>query len=182
MKRRQRRNGSLCNGQHMAETDAALMAASWTQKLRAHANRTKPKAARPRKPRPEVQETWAQVRAPSGNDPGEVIPVFYTVGEGVLTVTDEKGVALKEIRPHTLLQSENAASLAGHFTMARRRSDDPNGDGQLRFGRFGGRTVPGEGKLLKLGFSVNLFRNTEHDGLGFEVTGGGGDGIQGIVR
>jgi hypothetical protein len=84
---------------------------SWVQRVKAHGENAQRKS-RPRKPQPIVQETWAQVRPQSDNDPGEVLPVFYIIEEGVLTVTDRKGIPVKNIKARTLLLSDNPALLA----------------------------------------------------------------------
>jgi hypothetical protein len=99
--------------------------ANWTQKIRAHGETVKRNSA-PRQPRLPPQTAWAQVRQPFDTDPGEVLPVFYTVNEGVLTVTDEKGAPSKEIKPHTLMPHDDAKSLAIHFALERQRLNDPN--------------------------------------------------------
>src|SRR4051812_47357178 len=100
--------------------------ATWAKKIIAHGEKQKA-ATKPRKARPPLQETWAQVRPSNGSDPGEVIPCFFTVNEGVLTVTDEKGAPIEEITAYTLLPSDNPASLACSFAMQQKRSGDPTG-------------------------------------------------------
>lgn len=83
---------------------------SWAAKIKQHgAAKAKPQ----RKVRPIVQETWAQTRQPTDeNDPGEVMPVYFTVDDGVLTVTDAKGHPLEKIKPYTLREGDNPASFA----------------------------------------------------------------------
>jgi hypothetical protein len=110
---------------------------TWTKKLLAHGESKRKPKAMPRKPRPVLQETGAQIRGASGNDPGEVIPVYYLVDDGVLIVMDEKGKPLEGAKAHTLLSSDHAQQLAKLMTLVRRRQADPNGfNRSLNHGRW----------------------------------------------
>jgi hypothetical protein len=68
-----------------------------------------PKAAR--RSRAKVQEVYVQVRRPDGNQPGQVAPIYFTVEDGLLTITDENGAATKG-EPYTLKPGEDAVSMA----------------------------------------------------------------------
>lgn len=68
-----------------------------------------------------------QVRAPSGTDPGEVVAVHFIVDDGVLILTNEEGAAIKEVKEHRLLPSDDPVSLARAFTRERRKLRDPDG-------------------------------------------------------
>lgn len=88
---------------------------SWTAKIKQHgAAKAKPQ----RKARPIVQETWAQTRRPTDDgDPGEVMPVHFTVDDGVLTVTDAKGQPLGSVKPYTLRDGDDPRRFAGVFAL-----------------------------------------------------------------
>ena len=40
---------------------------------------------------PEVKQVYIDIRPPRGNDPGQVSFGFYTLVDGVVTMTDQKG-------------------------------------------------------------------------------------------
>lgn len=97
---------------------------SWTAKIKQHgAAKAKPQ----RKARPIVQETWAQTRRPTdAGDPGEVMPVFFTVDDGVLTVTDQKGKPIEGVKSYALRPGEHPAAFAQVLGRPARAESDFN--------------------------------------------------------
>ncbi|ANW02246.1 hypothetical protein [Bradyrhizobium icense] len=100
--------------------------ASWAQKIRAH-GASKQRAAR--KPKPEVQTTWAQTRFADSEagDPGAVIDVHFIVEENTVTLTDEKGKPIGgKASSYVLQPGETALQIAKRMALANwRKSDAP---------------------------------------------------------
>lgn len=67
-----------------------------------------------RRPPPTVHQVIVQVRAPSENDPGQITVGHYTVEDGVLELTDEKGKPLE--KPIPLPADADAKAVAHKLT------------------------------------------------------------------
>lgn len=65
-----------------------------------------------RRERAKVQETLIQVREPRGTDPGQVETVYFVVNDGVLSITDERGVRDGSLKAFTLRESDNPIAIA----------------------------------------------------------------------
>lgn len=84
---------------------------SWAAQIRSHAASKQPK---PRKARPVVLLTWAQTRAPNEatGDPGSVVAVHYTISDGSVRVTNDKGVPVGGLHPYVLQPGDSAPRIA----------------------------------------------------------------------
>jgi hypothetical protein len=75
---------------------------------------------------PEVHSVFATVRLPSDGDPGQVTIGYYTLADGVLTMTDSKGRPVRtssgEKRVHRLQEGEDPRSIASRLTKQIRMS------------------------------------------------------------
>lgn len=103
---------------------------------------TKKSAAGAESPRPVVERVVVQVRAPSGNDLGQVTTGYYIVEKGMLTMTRPDGTPVDEDRfRHQLAADDNARAIAGVLTKQIRReaignSEAPEGfNDPLRYDR-----------------------------------------------
>jgi hypothetical protein len=69
---------------------------------------------------PEIHQVFATVRLPSDGDPGQVTIGYYTQADGVLTMTDSKGVPVRtssgEKRVHRLQEGEDPRAIASRLT------------------------------------------------------------------
>lgn len=91
--------------------------ASWASKIRAH---SASKQRKPRKPAPVVRTAWVQTRAPNEEtgDPGAVIDIHYTVDDGMVTLTNEKGAPIGgKAASYVLRPGENAVRIASRLAM-----------------------------------------------------------------
>ena len=98
----------------------------WAEKIRAHGASKQKAAAKSRKPRPEVQSTWATTRFADtqAGDPGAVIAVHFTVEDNTVTLTDEKGKpAGGKANSYVLQPEEDAVGIAKRMALAGRGSD-----------------------------------------------------------
>jgi hypothetical protein len=73
---------------------------------------------------PEVHSVYATVRRPSGRDGdlGQVTEGYYTLQDGLLTMTDSAGVAVRKIKTgekitHHVQPAEDARSVACRLTL-----------------------------------------------------------------
>jgi hypothetical protein len=72
---------------------------------------------------PEVFHVYATVRLPNGdNDPGQVTTGYYTLADGILTMTDSKGTPVRDLNSgekvtHKLAAGDDAAVIARRLTM-----------------------------------------------------------------
>lgn len=73
----------------------------------------------------------------SGADPGEVAPAYFTVDERVLTLTDEKGEPIKDIKPYTLRDGDDPRRLAGHFAWKHLKESRSDFNRRLEYPRLG---------------------------------------------
>lgn len=106
---------------------------SWLDALQRRGEEARGEAQRPnvvrpaRKPRPVVQSAWMQIRPQSSDsDPGEVAPVYFTVDEGVLMLTDEKGKPLPDAKPLAVRSEDNPKTVATRAARDLRSQNDPN--------------------------------------------------------
>jgi hypothetical protein len=107
--------------------------ASWAAKIKAH-GASKQRA--PRKPRPEVQTTWAQTRFADSEagDPGAVIDVHFIVEENTVTLTDEKGKPIgSKASSYVLQPGEIAVQIAKRMALANWRGSDAPFNRQLNY-------------------------------------------------
>jgi hypothetical protein len=73
----------------------------------------------------EVHSVYATVRNPkpgNADDPGQITTGYYTLAHGVLTMTDSKGVAVRDLNSgekitHKMVAGEDAAAIAQRLTM-----------------------------------------------------------------
>lgn len=111
--------------------------ATWAQKIRAHGAS---KQAKLRKPKPEVQTTWAQIRPGSKEtgDPGAVIDVHFIVDENTVTLTDEKGKPIgSRTSAYVLQPGETAMQIAKRMALAKWRGSDAPFNRTLSYPRIG---------------------------------------------
>jgi hypothetical protein len=71
---------------------------------------------------PEVHSVWATVRRPMDeNDLGQVTAGYYTLTDGVLTMTDSKGAAVRDRSGEKYLRKiepgEDARAIASRLTI-----------------------------------------------------------------
>jgi hypothetical protein len=72
---------------------------------------------------PEVHSVYATVRLPKGdNDPGQVTIGYYTLADGILTMTDSKGAPVRDLNSgekilHTMQDGDDAPAIAKRLTM-----------------------------------------------------------------
>ncbi|WP_426525029.1 hypothetical protein [Bradyrhizobium sp. McL0615] len=106
--------------------------ATWAQKIKAH---SAGKQAKPRKPKPAVQTTYAQTRPADSEigDPGAVIFVHYTVDENTVTLTDEKGAAIGKANSYVMQPGEDAIRIAKRMALARFQSTDAPFNRRLKY-------------------------------------------------
>lgn len=83
-----------------------------------------------------VHRVVIQLRKPSGSDPGQVSDGFYTITDGVLTMTrpDGEPVDPEQFR-HTLKPGDDANAIAGMLTHRVRKILLGITDEQAAFGR-----------------------------------------------
>ena len=69
---------------------------------------------------PEVYQVYIDIKLPSGNDPGRVAYGFYTVTDGVVTMTNRKGEPAHDDTGKTYTQklepNDDAYVIAGRLT------------------------------------------------------------------
>jgi hypothetical protein len=72
----------------------------------------------------EVHSVWATVRRPrdDGTDLGQVTAGFYTLADGVLTMTDSKGAAVRKTQSgekymHKMKNGDDARAIANRLTL-----------------------------------------------------------------
>jgi hypothetical protein len=94
----------------------------------------------------EVKSVYATVRLPKDGDTGQVTIGFYTLADGVLTMTDSKGAPVRESQSgdtylHKMKPGDNAEAIANRLTLEiyrmlrarrRRRQRDSAGRSSIR--------------------------------------------------
>jgi hypothetical protein len=69
---------------------------------------------------PDVKQVIVQIKAPKGNFHGQVAYGYYTLEDGVVTMTDQKGVAAVDVNQkkysHKLLPGEDSRAVACRLT------------------------------------------------------------------
>jgi hypothetical protein len=75
----------------------------------------------------EIFQTHVQVRAPRGDDPGQIVKGAYTVEGGVLTMVQPDGSPVRnptngERFTHKLRDGDNAPGIAGQLTLEIRQA------------------------------------------------------------
>jgi hypothetical protein len=87
----------------------------------------------------EVQSVTVQVRAPTDNDPGQVTTGYYTVADGILTMTQPNGEPVIGEQGERFTQSisadDNVRAIAGLLTRKVRRAIRGETEFQERFRR-----------------------------------------------
>ena len=86
----------------------------------------------------EVRSVTVQIYAPSGNDHGQVTYGYYTVDDGMLTMTDEDGapiVADGQMFQEAVPDARMADQVAGRLTRLVRRALRGDTEAQERFRR-----------------------------------------------
>jgi hypothetical protein len=71
---------------------------------------------------PDVHSVYATVRLPKDNDTGQVTTGYYTLADGVLTMTDSKGAAVRERQSgekyvHKMKPGDDARAIASRLTL-----------------------------------------------------------------
>jgi hypothetical protein len=87
----------------------------------------------------EVRRVTAQIRPPKGDDPGQVCVGYYTVKDGLLTMTGADGVKMlrEDGTPyeHKLAEADNPAAIAQLLTKEIRRYLRGETKSQQSFGK-----------------------------------------------
>jgi hypothetical protein len=69
---------------------------------------------------PEIHQVFIDIKLPKGNDPGQVAYGYYTLVDGVVTMTNQKGEPAQDDTGKTytakLLPNDDANVIAGRLT------------------------------------------------------------------
>ena len=88
---------------------------------------------------PEVHSVYATVRLPTNGDTGQVTTGYYTLGDGVLTMTDSQGAPVRDLNngemvTHKVKEGEDPRSIASRLTLKIYRM--MRSDGMAGFNRY----------------------------------------------
>jgi hypothetical protein len=92
----------------------------------------------------KIHQVYATVSLPRDDDPGQVAIGYYKLEDGVLTMTNSKGVPVRGLstgKPiqHVMRDGDNAHSIASRLTLTTRRavSGETDFNRPLNYSRHG---------------------------------------------